>query len=61
MPLMCMLIQWGPGKAKFAMGKPVCPSCGEEAEEIRAFNGEPGYAHKILVPAVKAKRRRSSR
>jgi hypothetical protein len=55
----CVLIQWGPGKAMFALGKPVCPRCGDEAEEIVAIHGGPGYAHKPAVVKRKRETRRS--
>lgn len=41
----CLLIQWG--ELHVRNGKPACPRCGKPAEQIIAFMGEPGWAHKI--------------
>ena len=41
----CMKIQWS--KLHTVNGIPVCPECGQEAEMILGFFGNPCWGHKI--------------
>lgn len=51
-PVPCLLIQWSETHTRD--GKPACPGCGQPAEMILTFIGEPGWAHKKL-PASPSK------
>lgn len=42
-PNKCLKIQWS--KPHFRDGKLACPSCGQPAEQILGFFGNPCYGH----------------
>lgn len=51
----CSKIQWG--RVHTVNGELVCPECGEPAELIIGFLGNPCYGHKATQPPPKGVRR----